>query len=170
VIGGFRTSLYCPKPGRVKLLLSPHPTHTVREVDMAEAKTQPTTESLASYLQRIEDPARRADCEAVADLMAKVTKKPAVIWGTSIVGFGTYQMEYANGKTGDWPVLAFAARKNDITLYLSKTVMDEEDLATTLGKAKQQGGCLHIKKLSDVNPKTLKELMVKTANGKKISA
>ena len=77
-----------------------------------------------------------------------VTKKKPVIWGTGIVGFGTYTMTYANGKTGDWPVLAFAARKDDITVYLSNTVMAAADLPNTLGKAKQQGGCLHIKKLA----------------------
>jgi len=134
---------------------------------MAEPKTQPTTESLASYLARIDDPARRADCAAIAELMTKVTKKQPVIWGTGIVGFDTYTMKYANGKTGEWPVLAFAARKNDVTLYLSETVMVEEDVAATLGKATQKGGCLHIKRLADVNLKTLQQLCVRTAKGKK---
>jgi len=48
-----------------------------------------------------------------------------VIWGAGIVGFDSHTLDYANGKTGDWPLLAFAARKNDVTLYLSKTVMDD---------------------------------------------
>ncbi len=133
---------------------------------MAEAKTQPTSESLASYLIRVDDPVRRADCEVIADMMSKVTRKKPVIWGTGIVGFDSYTMTYASGKTGDWPVLAFAARKNDITLYLSKTVMEAADLPTTLGKAKQQGGCLHIRKLSDVNLMTLRELCERTAQAK----
>jgi len=92
---------------------------------MPEPKTQPTTETLASYLARIDDPVRRADCAAIAELMTKVTKKQAVIWGAGIVGFDSHTLDYANGKTGDWPLLAFAARKNDVTLYLSKTVMDD---------------------------------------------
>lgn len=133
---------------------------------MPEPKTQPTAESLASYLARVEDPARRADCAVIAELMTRVTEKPAVIWGTGLVGFGTYAMTYANGKTGDWPVLAFAARKNDVTLYLSKTVMDEADLPTTLGKATQKGSCLHIRKLADVNMKTLQQLCAQTAKAK----
>ncbi len=133
---------------------------------MAEPKTQPTAESLDSYLARIDDPARRADCAVIADLMTKVTKQQPVIWGTGIVGFDTYTMKYANGKTGDWPVLAFAARKNDITLYLSKTVMEATDLRAILGKAKQQGGCLHIKQLADVNVSTLQDLCARTAKEK----
>ena len=92
---------------------------------MPEPKTQPTTGTLASYLARIDDPVRRADCAAIAELMTKVTKKKAVIWGAGIVGFDSYNMDYANGKTGDWPLLAFAARENDVTLYLSEPAMDD---------------------------------------------
>jgi len=80
------------------------------EVRMPEPKTHPTTETLALYLAHIDDPVRRADCAAIAELMTKVTKKQAVIWGAGIVGFDSYMMDYANGKTGDWPRLAFAAR------------------------------------------------------------
>jgi len=108
----------------------------------------------------------RADCAAIAALMTKVTKQPAVIWGTGIVGLGTHTMTYANGKTGDWPVLAFAARKNDVTLYLCETVMDDADLPTTLGKATHKGGCLHIRKLADVNVKTLQQLCARTTTTK----
>jgi len=42
---------------------------------MPEPKTQPTTKTLASYLARIDDPVRRADCAAIAELMTKVTKR-----------------------------------------------------------------------------------------------
>ena len=133
---------------------------------MADAKTQPTSETLASYLKRIEDPVRRADCSAVADMMAAITKKHAVVWGTSIVGFDTYEMVYAGGKTGDWPALAFAARANDLTVYLSKTVMADEALMAKLGKAKLKGGCLHIKRLADVDVATLKTLMTRAYKAK----
>jgi len=136
---------------------------------MAEAKTQPTSETLASYLTRIDDPQRRVDCEKVAEMMAKIAKKPAVVWGTSIVGFGTYPVLYAGGKTADWPALAFASRANDITLYLSKTVMADEALMLALGKAKQKGGCLHIKRLADIDLKSLTTLM-KRAFAEKVSS
>ena len=51
-------------------------------------KTKETDASVASYFEAIADPARRADCEALADLLAKTTKQPATMWGTAIVGFG----------------------------------------------------------------------------------
>lgn len=126
---------------------------------MAEAKTKPTTESLDSYLDRIADPQRRADCAVVAALMARITGRPAVIWGSSIVGFGLYRYTYGNGKTGDWPVAAFAARKNDLTIYISPSVESYPELLPSLGKYKYAKVCLYIKKLSDVDVPTLTELI-----------
>ena len=133
---------------------------------MAEAKTQPTSETLASYLKRIEDPERRADCSAVADMMAAITKKQAVVWGRSIVGFDSYEIAAAGGKSNSWPTLAFAARASDLTIYLSKTMMADEAVMAKLGKAKQKGGCLHIKRLADVDVATLKALLTRTYKAK----
>lgn len=126
---------------------------------MAEAKTKPSTESLESYLGRIVDPQRRADCAVVAELMARITGRPAVIWGTGIVGFGLYRYTYESGKTGDWPVAAFAARKNDLTIYISPSVESYPELLPSLGKYKHAKVCLYIKKLSDVDVPTLTELI-----------
>ena len=133
---------------------------------MAEPKTQPTSETLASFLKRIEDTRRRADCKAVAGMMATITKAKAVVMSTGIVGFGTYDVTYAGGKTGSWPALALAPRKGDLTLYLSKTVMADSALMAALGKATQKGGCLHIKQLADVNLEALHTLMTRTYTSK----
>jgi hypothetical protein len=59
-------------------------------VVMAENKTKETDASVESYMAAIQDEARRKDCEALAKLMAKATKHPPKMWGSSIVGFGSY--------------------------------------------------------------------------------
>ena len=41
---------------------------------MAELKTKQTEASVEDYLDTIEDPRRRADCEAISALMKRVTK------------------------------------------------------------------------------------------------
>ncbi len=132
---------------------------------MAEAKTKPTTESLASYLARVPDPQRRADCEAVAALMQRITGQPAVLWGTGIVGFGLYRYTYASGHSGDWPVTGFAARKNDLTIYIMPGVEAFPDLLPALGKFKHGKSCLYLKKLSDVDMPTLTELITRGVHG-----
>lgn len=128
---------------------------------MAEAKTQPTAETLAQYLARVADPERRQDCADVAALMEQVTGQPAVIWGTGIVGFGRYRYEYGSGRTGEWPVVGFAARKTELTLYIMPGVESFPDLLSKLGKFKTGKSCLYVKKLSDVDFPTLAELVAR---------
>ena len=138
---------------------------------MAENKTQPTEASVAGYLAAIDDPVRRADCEALAALIAKVTKEPARMWGTAIVGFGSYHYVYDSGREGDSCVVGFASRKSDISVYLKGLAEGQEALLAKLGKHKADGGCLHIRQMSDVDARVLEKLVantvayVKKANG-----
>lgn len=129
---------------------------------MAEAKTQPTTEDPAAFLDRIEDPQRRADCHAVLAMMRKAAGAPAVMWGPAIVGFGRYRMTYADGRTGDWPIIGFSPRKNELTLYLSSDYEGHAGLMARLGKHKASKACLYLKRLSDVDVAVLDTLIRKT--------
>ena len=126
---------------------------------MAEAKTQPTDEDPAAFLDRIEDPQRRADCHAVLAMMRQASGAPAVMWGPAIVGFGRYRMTYANGRTGDWPIIGFSPRKNDLTLYLSSDYEGHAGLMARLGKHKASTACLYLKRLADVDQGVLETLI-----------
>jgi hypothetical protein len=68
---------------------------------MAENKTKVTHASVAAYIDAIDDDTRRKDCEALVKVMAKVTKERPRMWGTSIVGFGSYRYKYESGREGD---------------------------------------------------------------------
>lgn len=125
---------------------------------MAEPKTRPTTETLEQFLARVPE-AQRADCATIAGLMQNASGRPAVIWGTGIVGFGRYLQKYANGKDLEWPVIAFAPRKSDLTLYVASGGNDWPDLLAKLGKYKNSKGCLYVKRLSDVDIPTLTEII-----------
>ena len=85
---------------------------------MAELKTKPTKASVAGFLNAIEDDEIRKDSKAIAGLMAKVTRSKPKIWGSDIVGFGSYHYKYASGQEGEWMLTAFAPRKKKITLYI----------------------------------------------------
>ncbi len=129
---------------------------------MAEAKTQPTKASVAAFLATIPDAERRRDCKLVAKLMQEATGARPVLWGTSIVGFGTYRYKYASGREGDWPVTAFSPRKNDLTLYIMPGFDDNADLLARLGKHKTGKSCLYLKRLSDVDLAVLQEIIEKS--------
>ncbi len=128
---------------------------------MAEQKTKPTDETLASYLARVEDPDRRSDCAAIAALMEEATGETPVIWGSGIVGFGLYRYTYASGQSGEWPITGFAARKKDITLYIMPGVEAFPELTKSLGMFKHGKSCLYIKKLADIDERTLRTLVTR---------
>ncbi len=127
---------------------------------MAENKTKLTEASVESYFAAIGDAARRKDCEALAKLMAKTTKQPAKMWGTSIVGFGSYHYKYASGREGDSCLTGFSSRKSDITIYLVADFPGREALLEKLGKHKLGKGCLYIRQLGDVDPRVLEQLVL----------
>lgn len=126
---------------------------------MAENKTQATDASVESYLSAIEDESRRKDCEALAKLMAKATKQKAKMWGTSIVGFGSYHYKYESGREGDSCLTGFASRKGDISIYLMAGFPGREALFAKLGKHKMAKACLYVRKLSDIDLKVLEQLV-----------
>jgi hypothetical protein len=126
---------------------------------MSDLKTKPTDASVAEHLARIADPSRRQDCEAVVDLMRRVTGEEPKIWGTGMIGFGTYRYRYETGREGDWPLAGFASRKDSLTLYIMAGVDRFPALLQKLGKHKTGKGCLYVKRLSDVDTRVLEELV-----------
>ena len=126
---------------------------------MAENKTKATESSVADYLAAIEDEGRRKDCAALCELMAKATKQPPKMWGTSIVGFGSYHYRYESGREGDTCLVGFSSRKGDISVYGLAGSPEREELLAMLGKYKTGKGCLYIRKLSDIDLKILGQLV-----------
>jgi hypothetical protein len=123
---------------------------------VAEAKTRPTKQSVASFIKGV-DEERRKDCSTLVRIMKDAVGAPATMWGTSIVGFGTYELKYADGRTADWPIIGFSPRKQDLTLYVGRGV--DGTLLKALGKHKLSGGCLYIKRLSDVDLAVLEKVV-----------
>ena len=134
---------------------------------MAENKTKATDASVESYFSAIEDEAKRKDCEALAKLMTGATKHQPKMWGTSIVGFGSYHYKYESGREGDSCLTGFSSRKGDITVYLSASFPRREELLSKLGKHKMSKTCLHVRKLSDVDLKVLEQLIASSVEESK---
>ena len=123
---------------------------------MAELKTKQTDASVKDFLNQVSDKQRRDDCFAIAKMMEEATGAKPKMWGTSIVGFGSYHYKYESGREGDWMVTGFSPRKNDLTLYLMMGFEKHRDLMEQLGKHKKSKSCLYIKRLDDVHVPTLK--------------
>lgn len=129
---------------------------------MAEAKTRPTKVSLKEFLDSLPEQKRRADCETIAAMMQQATGEPPVLWGSSIVGFGTYLVSYANGTQAEWPLIGFSPRKQDITLYVMFGEDSHADLLARLGKHRTSKVCLYVKRLADLDLDVLQQLIADT--------
>ena len=129
---------------------------------MAELKTKKTKASVSAFLNKIADAQRRKDCQTVLDLMKQATGEEPKMWGSSIVGFGTYHYRYASGREGDWPIIGFSPRKTDLTLYIMPGFDKAESLMSKLGRYKTAKSCLYIKKLDDIEIPVLKKLIAES--------
>ncbi|MBI3511876.1 MAG: DUF1801 domain-containing protein [Bacteroidetes bacterium] len=122
---------------------------------MTKNKTTENKKSIPAFLKSIKEAKKRTDCSAIIDMIAKQTKLEPKMWGTSIVGFGSYHYKYESGREGDAPLAGIAARANAITFYLGSEFEKREELLSKFGKHKVAGGCIHIHKLEDVDKNVL---------------
>jgi hypothetical protein len=126
---------------------------------MAELKTKKNTADVSAFIAAIDNEQTRNDCERLAVMMSEVTGAPPAMWGTSIVGFGTYHYVYATGRTGDWPLCGFSPRKQNLTLYIMNGFDQYESMMKDFGKYKTGKSCLYVKRLDDINQSSLRKLL-----------
>lgn len=126
---------------------------------MSDLKTRPNEASVEGFLAGVENRRRRRDALSVLELLKGVTGEEPVMWGDSIVGFGSYHYRYASGREGDWPLAGFSPRKQALTLYIMSGLSKQEELLARLGKHRTGKSCLYINKLEDVDLDVLRELV-----------
>lgn len=126
---------------------------------MSEPKTKKNDADVIAYLNTIEPQKKREDSLAILELMEEVTGEQGIMWGTSIIGFGSYHYTYATGREGDWMLVGFAPRKKNITLYIMPGFEHYGELLGQLGKHSTGKSCLYIKKIEDVDTDVLRELV-----------
>ena len=129
---------------------------------MSELKTQKNDASVEEFLNSVENERRREDGFKILELMTEVTGEEAAMWGSSIVGFGEYSYKYASGREGEWMLVGFSPRKQNLTLYIMSGFDEYDDLLSKLGKHRTGKSCLYINKLEDVDMKTLEKLVRKS--------
>lgn len=126
---------------------------------MAELKTQQNDASVDAFIKAIRDEQQQEDAQQLLKMMKGVLKESPKMWGTSIVGFGTYHYKGASGREGDWFVTGFSPRKQNMTVYLPGGLERHGDALKRLGKHKTSKGCLYFKKLADIDTTVLKEML-----------
>ncbi|MFL0201389.1 MULTISPECIES: DUF1801 domain-containing protein [Exiguobacterium] len=123
-------------------------------------KTGPTEQSVDAFLAQVEPPLRQADGITLRQFFEDVTGYEAVIWGSSLIGFGAYHYRYASGHEGDSFYVGFSPRKTNLVLYLALGEDDvSERLLATLGTYRRGKSCLYVKRLTDIDLNVLREMI-----------
>lgn len=128
---------------------------------MYQLKTKLNDASVEKFLNSVEDEKKKELSFKILDLMKKVTKEEPKMWGSSIIGFGSYHYKYKSGQEGDWMQIGFSPRKQSMTLYLSYNISEYENILDKLGKVKTGKGCLYIKKEEDIDFSVLGKIISK---------
>jgi hypothetical protein len=127
---------------------------------MAEPKTKPTDASVDHFIAGVDGETKRADCRTLIEIMTRATGAEPVMWGPSIVGFGSYHYRYASGREGDWMLAGFSPRKRELTVYVMAGFEGAGELLARLGAHRaSSGSCLYIKRLSDIDIDVLEEIV-----------
>ena len=121
---------------------------------MAELKTKATKEDVKKFISSVENVRRREDSFVLLEIFERVTKEKAILWGESIIGFGSYHYKSTrSSQEGDWPLIGFSPRKTSLSVYIMPGFTHFGSLMDKLGKFKTSVSCLYINKLDDVDLK-----------------
>jgi hypothetical protein len=126
---------------------------------MTELKTKPSKAHVERLINVVENELVQNDCRSLVKIMSEITGEIPKLWGTSIIGFGKYHYVYESGREGDWFVMGFSPRKQNLTLYIMSGFKEYDALLSKLGKYKLGKSCLYIKKLQDIDLEVLKKIL-----------
>lgn len=129
---------------------------------MSELKTKATKASVNKFLEGISPENRKKDGLRLLEIFQEETEEKAVLWGPSIIGFGSYKYIYTSGKEMDWFPVGYSPRKASLSIYLMRSHKDLETSLSQLGKHKLGKGCLYINKLADIDEKVLRSMIRET--------
>ncbi len=124
----------------------------------AQNKTQPTDQPVSAFLDAVEPPRRRDEAREVVASITEATGVAPVMWGPSIIGWGTYTYRYASGREGDWMKVGFSPRKAQLTFYGLQDTDEQRAVLAELGPHTTGVGCVYVKRLADVDLEAITRL------------
>ena len=125
-------------------------------------KTIATDGDVGAFIAGVADDQRRRDAELLLGLMREVTGQPPVLWGTSIIGFGSRHYRYPSGREGDIAAVSFSPRKAQTVLYLTGALDGYEELLARLGQYQGGKGCLYLKRVDQADTEALRGIVARS--------
>lgn len=113
------------------------------------------------FISRIKDPARRQEAIDLHEMMSRVTKMPARMWGPDIVGYGRYRYKTPSGRMSEFAMAGFSPNERRMTVYLNPGYEDFEAQLEEVGKIERGQSCIYYRHWKQINPKTLEAIVRK---------
>lgn len=126
---------------------------------MYEQKTRETDVDVIEFIKSVDNPQKRGDSYRLLEIFEQTSGFKAKMWGTGIIGFGSYHYVYNTGYEGDAPLVGFSPRKAKISLYFATGDMERQELLNDFGKHTSGKACVYINKIDDINVEVLKKLI-----------
>jgi len=123
--------------------------------------TVPSEQDPAEFLARVEPAKRRREGERILALMSDVTGATPVMWGPTMIGFGSYAYRYPSGRKGEFFRVGFSPRKAALSLYGLKDDERAEAMLAELGPHTTGAGCVYVKNLDALNESLLRTLVLR---------
>ncbi|MCI4670898.1 MAG: DUF1801 domain-containing protein [Bacteroidia bacterium] len=134
---------------------------------MSKNKTIPTELSVDEFLEGIQQPRRKEESKELVILFKELTQEEPVMWGSSIIGFGSYHYKYESGREGDMFIAGFSPRKTSFSFYNLAGAEGYDELLSSLGKYKSGKSCLYVNKLGDIDLNVLREIILRSVESVK---
>lgn len=132
---------------------------------MAENATKPTDASVDHFIDSVDHAGRREDARALLQMFARITGEQPVMWGDSMIGFGSYDYTYDSGRSGSFFRSGFSPRKANMSLYVLGCISapdrkaKQQELLDRLGPHKRGASCLYVTRLNKIDMDVLEELI-----------
>ena len=126
---------------------------------MSSNKTKVNKDSVENFINSVDNEQKRKDSWDMIELMEGITGHPAKMWGSSLVGFGSYHYVYESGREGDFFLTGFSPRKTAFTVYVMPGFSRYEQQLEKLGPFKTGKSCLYLKNLDVVDRSVLEEIL-----------
>ena len=127
-------------------------------------KTKPTKASVKDYIAQLDNEKQKSDSLTLIEMMENITKHDPVMWGDSIIGFGSYHYQYATGREGEWLKIGFAPRNGKSSLYVTCDANQFKTQLKNLGPHKTGVDCIYIRSLDSIDQSVLQQLITKAYN------
>lgn len=128
---------------------------------MSLQKTLPTEADVHGFLASAAPARRREEGLRLAEIFHEVTGAEPVMWGPTIVGYGSYRyISPVNPRTrGVWPKTGFSPRTSQLTFYGLKDLPEGAALLPQLGAYTEGAGCVYAKRLDGLDVGVLRGLI-----------